>query len=471
VPDPKKVVLYELNEVPWQIADLYVDARPNSTLRALLGSSLCLTTVNEDPVPLQPWRTWPTFHTSLYTREHNSYDLGQDPATFHGVPLWDVADRAGRRVGLFGPLQSWPPRAFRNGGFFVPDTFAPSPETSPESLQRFQAFNLAMTRRNGFSSDAQLKPTELARAGLDLAVRGLAPSSAAMLGTMLVRERRDPRYTSARSVAQALPSFDLYWRLHRKYKPDLSVFFTNHVAGMMHRFWGDGVPGYAEDQQYEPDPVYATFVFQALDVFDRQLARMLRTIEGRDDTVLVVAASMGQGPVPFREIPETYVLEDAGQLLERLHLDGATPLLAMYPRVAVGFDDDAAAEHAAGLLASVRTERGALFTDIHHRGSTVSFEMDYPRGDRDLPRTAVVGNGSGDEKLDLGELGVVVRARPGGGNTAYHVGDGLFVAYGRGIARDNSRREVSVLDAAPSILDLMGLEPDPSMQGRPGLFS
>ena len=81
----RRVLLYELNEVPWEVVDLYVAARPRSNLAKLLPRAMLRTTTNTDPVDLMPWRTWPTFHTSLYTPDHNSYDQGQDPATFSKV--------------------------------------------------------------------------------------------------------------------------------------------------------------------------------------------------------------------------------------------------------------------------------------------------------------------------------------------------------------------------------------------------
>lgn len=45
----RRVILYELNEVPWEIVDLYCRARPASHFSAFVGDSLCRTTINEDP--------------------------------------------------------------------------------------------------------------------------------------------------------------------------------------------------------------------------------------------------------------------------------------------------------------------------------------------------------------------------------------------------------------------------------------
>src|SRR4051812_28857551 len=95
----RSVILYELNEVPWEIIDLYTSRKPGSTVARLTSSARCQTTVNDDPEHLSPWRTWPTFHKGLYSKDHGSFELGQDPATFRGENIWDVAEAEGLRFG------------------------------------------------------------------------------------------------------------------------------------------------------------------------------------------------------------------------------------------------------------------------------------------------------------------------------------------------------------------------------------
>ena len=112
----RSAVVYELNEVPWSIVDRYVAAHPRSTIAGLVRAGRTYTTVNDDSADLSPWRTWPTFHKSMYAADHNSYELGQDPATFRGTDIWDVLDAEGIAVGIFGLLQTWPPRRFGTGG-------------------------------------------------------------------------------------------------------------------------------------------------------------------------------------------------------------------------------------------------------------------------------------------------------------------------------------------------------------------
>lgn len=370
-------------------------------------------------------------------------------------------------------MQSWPSRHFRHGGFYVPDTFARSPETHPQSLSRFQAFNLRMTQQNSFASDAPLNGNAVVATGFDLLTKGLTPRSAAMIVAQLARERLDGRYTARRSVMQVLPCFDLYWRLHRRSGPHLSVFFTNHVAGMMHRYWGDGVPGYTDIEPSQVDGVYRGFILTAMDLFDHQLGRVLRWAGQHPETVVVVASSMGQGPIPFQgAMDATYVLDDAARLLASLGLTGAEMGLAMYPRICLKFFSEEAVRSAAEVVGSVVTDGGPMFHDLHHHGTSLSFEIDYRFAaaslDRQVKWTAA---GCGTEVSGtLDDLGIVVRSRPGGANTAHHTPEGIFLARGAGVDADASREKVSVLDAAPSILDLLGLEPAPTMRGAPSLF-
>jgi hypothetical protein len=478
--EKRDVILYELNEVPWGVVDQYVGKRPNSNLASMLDGGQSLTTIHEDRKELgglQPWRTWPTFHTSTY--DHNSFDLGQDPDTFRAETMWDVAERAGLSVGLFGPLQSWPAREFAHGGFFIPDTFSQDSKTYPKSLERFQSFNLAMTSENNFSPDSVLGPKMILGTGVDLLRQGLTPKSAGTLAAHLTRERTDKRYKAYRSVMQVLPGFDLYWRLQQKHQPRLSVFFTNHVAGMMHRFWGDGMPGYADTHDYVADDIYGSFIVDAMDLVDRQLGRIRKYMASHPQAVLFLAASMGQGPIDHTPVEQgLFVLEDHNQLVTRLGLPKTELGLAMYPMLSLAFGDEAEAEAAVGPLQSVEAEgMGAMFTRFRVEGKTVTFGIDYGIGAQNSefgPSTRLRFRPAGaveDVNAMPAELGLEFRLRVGGGNTGYHIPEGILVAYGKGVSRDAARKEVDVLDVAPSLLaNVLDIAPGSAMRGIPSLF-
>jgi hypothetical protein len=318
-----------------------------------------------------------------------------------------------------------------------------------------------MTRELGFSSDARLSPKGMALTGLDVVRKGLTPWSTRWIVQQLVRERREPRYKARRSIAQALPAFDLFWRLYRKSKPDLGIFFTNHVAGMMHRFWGDSVRDYAEENDYTPDEIFGRFIHDAMDVFDHQLGRITRFLDRSRNTVLIVASSMGQAGIPYHHIGETYVLKDAKRLAQTLELGVVQAGAAMYPENAIELADHDAAERAASKLRSVQCNDEDLFAKIRVEGRTVTFAIHIPGEGEELARQVRFGDSS-DPSLrrsgTLDDVGIVVAERLGGGNTAYHIPEGILLTCGPGVSSDQSRERISVLEAAPGILARLGLE-------------
>lgn len=466
-----QVLLYELNEVPWEVWDRYVEARPASNMARFLERAMQRTTVDEDPIHLMPWRTSPTFHRSLFTTDHGALDQGQDPETFRGTPIWDVVEAAGRPVGVFGVLQSWPAHQFRQGGFYVPDSFARTVETFPHALERFQAFNVAMTKENNFSSEEPVNFRSLAATAADAMSRGLTPWSSAQLARHVIRERQDRRYLAARPSVQVLLCFDLFWRLHKRAEPALSIFFSNHVASMMHRFWGDWMQGY-DSNGYRPDPVYGTFIVTALDYFDHQLGVMRAWVDSNPGTTLVIASSMGMGPIEYDPTPASHVVDDAQKLVTTLGVAPAEVGPAMYPVITLLFPSPLDAEAAAPVLESVATELGPMFVDFRERGRTLSFSVWMNKNHEDIPETINWTDTEGNRRTGLIEdLGIVIRHRAGGGNTAQHLPEGSFMAYGAGVKADASRDKIDILDAAPSILDLLNIRPAPDMQGVPSIFA
>jgi len=238
------------------------------------------------------------------------------------------------------------------------------------------------------------------------------------------------------------------------------------VAGMMHRYWGDGVPGYAEFTNYEPDDVYSRFVMQAMDLFDQQLHRLLRDVQSHPGTVLVIASSMGQGPIEYLDMRQTYVLDAPTRLVDTLGLDRAEVGLAMYPRTSLRFDTADRASEAAAVLGQITTSSGAMFHDIRAIGTTTSFEINYARGRvDDLDRSAYIVTARGRESVPVEQLGIAIRERIGGGNTAYHIPEGIFIAVGDDLPSVRSRPRVDVLDVAPFLLSLLDVQPAPTMQG------
>jgi predicted AlkP superfamily phosphohydrolase/phosphomutase len=148
----RKIVLYELNEVPWRVLDQFAAWRPTSYLARVLPVMRRFGTFAEDRSDLSPWITWPTLHRGVTDERHGILSFGQDltAADREYPPIWELLARAGVSVGVCGSLHTYPlPPAVDRYRFFIPDAFAAGAECFPETISTFQAFNLDMGGRSG----------------------------------------------------------------------------------------------------------------------------------------------------------------------------------------------------------------------------------------------------------------------------------------------------------------------------------
>ena len=74
----KKLILYELNEVPLKLLELYSKIRPLSNISYLLHQGNILQTKTNDIGELHPWSTWPTVHRGVTNEKHNINFINQD---------------------------------------------------------------------------------------------------------------------------------------------------------------------------------------------------------------------------------------------------------------------------------------------------------------------------------------------------------------------------------------------------------
>jgi hypothetical protein len=166
---------------------------------------------------------------------------------------------------------------------------------------------------------------------------------------------------------------------------------------------------------------------------------------------------------------ESYVLKDVSSLVSALNLGNAQEGLAMYPRTALKFSNEENAKAAIKQLQSVTSSSGLKFYDFNLYENSLTLAISSCSDSPDLSRDVSFSSSLEEKSLTTGkieELGISVRTRPGGGDTAYHTPEGIFITYGSGIVPNPSRQKVSVLDAAPSILSLLDLPQPESMRGK-----
>ena len=451
---PRPVLLLEINEVPWRLLDRFLEHPELPHLRRFFASSETLTTRATDEGELSPWITWPSFHRGIPNTEHGVQFLGQDPATFKGTAIWEEYRKKGHSIGICGSLQSWPPSDPGPGGFFVPDTFARDERCIPAFVEPFQKFNLAQTASNARVVNARsLYSADSLKLALTLPRLGIRSSTCLAIARQLLGERRDKTLLARRPVFQGILAWDIFRKLFDPtHPPTFSTYFTNHVAGVMHRYWDHVFP---EDFEKTPSSSahFETMLF-ALRVVDQVLGDAMRYCELNPELLVVFASSMGQGPKVWKR-NDGYVMTIpyVDQLMRACDLKPGEfePLLAMVPQVCIRIEDPRKREATRALIEGAQARSGQTFFSVEEQNDRLSITLVTPsRTDMEAGDFRL-----GTKTTSWKEAGLSANDVETG--TGYHIPEGAMAVYGRGVVASDSRRPILAVEAKKMILSLSGL--------------
>jgi hypothetical protein len=475
----RKIILVELNEVPWAVYDRYAAGHPQSALARIFARTTQYRTRAEDRHQLDPWITWPTFHRGVNDEQHGIFHLGQnlEQVDRDHPPIWRLLRAAGRSVGVFGSLHSsHVPEDIGTYAFYLPDVFAEHTAVHPPSLASFQRFNLAMTRASARNVDRRIPLPEAAAFVKDLPRLGVRAGTLRAVAAQLAGEVRHRERKTRRRAIQTLLMADVFLKLMRETRPDFATFYSNHVAAAMHRYWTAAFPQDAPGGVVDPawQRTYRAEVDYAMDEFSRVFARICRFAVDNPDYIVVVAGSMGQAAIPSQMTYEFLTVTGTGRFMRALGVpDGAwKERFAMVPCVSV----EVAPEYRDAFRAKLDTltiggqrivrDRRPLppiAYDESEEGGTfhLFIQFDSYAG----PARATVG----EVELPFEELGLGMMAHEDGVNcTAQHVPEGALAVFdprARPGGAD-ARPEVSALDFVPSVLANYGLPIPGGLRGR-----
>jgi hypothetical protein len=298
----RKVILFEMNEVPYRVIDHFVEKHPSSTLRRILDRSKQFNTVCEDQIELDPWISWPTLHRGVIDQDHKILHLGQslEVADLQYPSIWNILSQNDISVGVFGSLHtSAAPKDLSKYTFYVPDFFSNEVFSYPQSLESFQRFNLVMTRRSARNVDSRIPLSDTLDFLAQYIRSGISLSTLQSIFSALFNELRKPHLKCRRRSIQPLIGLDIFLNLMRTSQPDFSTFYTNHVAAAMHRFWAAAFPDDVDNNTMPTDwrTKYVEEIDFSMKILDQLLQRLKNFVDERNDTILVIASSIGQQAV------------------------------------------------------------------------------------------------------------------------------------------------------------------------------
>lgn len=437
--------------MPWRVIDFYTQNYPHSALAKLLTHSFQWETHTRDSGELHPWSTWPTMHRGVTNDQHHIRFLNQNLNNAKDYPpLWDLLLEQGKKVGLFGPLQSYPVNSHPLMCFHLPDTFSPEATSFPPHLSAFQALNLKATQSNkGINRDIKLAGNIKHLCAI---LTQLSYKTITKIVHHLYLEKRNPKMRSRRALMQPLLSFDLFMQSLNKNKPDFATFFSNHVAGIMHRYWRDSFPKDFNTSPEETDPLHRFSIIKAMHIFDQQLNQLLSWSKkhGYD---LVIASSMGQEAIDRGECVYEIMIEDTQALLKYLQLDWlCQEKPSMYPDFVLEAYDATQCDSIIERCLSLKLNSGESLFSLKYSPTHTAINLSI--GHTNSPKSTCQ---LGSEIVDFQTLGLKPVMRDQG--TGYHqpYGSLIWHPHKSPTCTLAQRTMIDSCQFAPSILTALGV--------------
>lgn len=294
-----KIILFELNEVPIKIINYYRKMRPQSWLAQNMDQLRKFETYCENGGHISPWNTWPTLHRGVTNQKHFISDFNQDLSEVDQEfpALWDVLAKNKFKTGVFGSLHSYPPPETQGHySFYVPDVFATGSECFPKNIELFQDINLRLSRKSARNVDSTIPYKDMFQLFGKIGSLGFKPGTLKDVASHLVQERTTRWKTVRRRTYQSVLSFDVFFKLLKKEKPDFTTFFTNHVASSQHRFWAAVFPDEYEDLKYDKEWIerYENEILFTMGKADDMLRKLAKFVDQNPAYKLMITSSMGQ---------------------------------------------------------------------------------------------------------------------------------------------------------------------------------
>ena len=450
----KKVILFELNEVPFRIIDYFIDGHPESTLAKAFPKCAKFETYAEDDGHLSPWTTWPTVHRGVTNSSHFIQDFGQDLAEVDDEfpPLWKILAKKGVSVGVCGSLHSYPmPDDLDGFKFYLPDTFAAGSECFPSSLDVFQQFNLSMARASPRNVTKRVEWTAALRMLRSMPDLGFRFQTAMQIGRQLLDERKYPWKTVRRRTYQTFLAFDVFMRQLQKTKPRFTTFFTNHVASSMHRYWAALFPDDYETFEYDDEWVntYRTEIDFTMGVTDQLFARLKKFADRNEGYQIWITTSMGQEATMAKSIETQVYLTDPKKFFELTMGEGFSD---WHTRPAMAPQSNFSISGRESELEKVLNTIRVAGTDLCFRRVDSFFSLDFGQDNVNAEDCFMTINGNAHSFADAGLENVEITDKSG--CSAYHIPQGsLFIYDPANERQSDERKSVSTTQIAPAILE------------------
>lgn len=451
------VILLEFNEIVPRLVERFIGEGQLPNFKRLRDRSrVMVTDAQEAQQNLEPWIQWITVHSGLTYEQHGIFHLDEG-AKMQEKCIWDIVSDRGGKAWVCGSMNVRYDRPLN--GMLLPDAWSTGATPFPDSLAPFAHF-LQTNVQEHTNESVPLSKADYANFMKFMLANGMSAHTIKSILTQLAGEKTGSRMKYKRAVLLDKLQWDVFAHHHKRMKPQLATFFSNSTAHFQHKYWRNLEPDSFDMKPTEDDQArYGDAILFGYKQMDYLIGQAL-TLAG-DETAIVLASALSQQPFT--------AYDDAGGARfyrprkfdifgDAMKLEGVTSYNpVMSEQFHIHFDNDAAAEKAAEQLRLVSANNEqAMLVKVGDKSVFCGCKL--------------FGEVAADQKLTLADGSTVtffdVFYQADSLKSGMHHPEGVFWVAAPHGHHETMAEKVALRDVAPTVLDLMGIEPSGQMTGQ-----
>jgi len=456
-----KLMIIELDGATWDVMRPLIASNQLPNIASLMKRGVSGNLISEHPL-ISP-RLWVTIFSGKKSAEHGVEFFGSSSSMVKTRRIWDIVSDKGHKVGVFGSFVTWPP--YEVNGFMIPSLFSIGPETYPDDYSFLQELTLGERKKNKPGLEAEAKGSsrlgtmagyamKLKRHGVS--TRTLLESLLFLTGNMVLRPPQDERYWKKATLHLKVCT-EFFTHLHGLYKPDFSTFHIHLCDALAHRYWKYYEPDKFKDVDEKLVARYGRVIPQSYIDADRTVGDFIDAAD--KDTAIMLLSD--HGAQAMETLKESF----------RLKPDFFLRLMGIEKKVIpanIGFmtflyfsDKGLLKEIAERVEAMSFVDDGEKIFEIIYEESLIGIRLREVFWGTSIPPERAIDVG------DLGEAAFSDLFSPHKMDVSGdHKLEGVIIAAGPGIKKDETIPDASIYDITPTALALMGLEVARDMPGK-----
>ena len=378
-----KTLIFEINEISKEVIIEYIKKNPSSNLSKFKFKSH-LYCKDIDEKILYPSQAWASLNSGVSAKKSQVkwFNDQVDLKKFYWMSLLNLNKSISIVNSLYTSQINRKNTKNKKLKFLIPDFFSKNTFTIPDDYKYFQELNLMMTKGNrrvsSFSSILKIikiffKRPNLKYWGLNnfLAIKQIVYI---ILSSIIHNKER------LRS-AQFTMQISLFFNSITTHKPDLGIFFTNHIASMMHRY----LPAYFDEKDAYDDAwikKYSNEVGFSVKIFDEWLEKFFQ-IKKRLNLNFVLLTPISQKINKkvtkkfIKDYSYDYIIFDLGVFLKKifgLNINDIEELVTMHPQYSFKIKNKKIANKTLSKLKNIKSDNPIRYGHYTKKNKTNNYK-------------------------------------------------------------------------------------------------